>query len=328
MFKTFFMKSVLSIIIYGCISILSISTLHAQHSFTLMPLGVYGGSDEGNLSAYLIAPVGDTAFVALDGGTIHDGLRAARRHHFFKMDPARFQRQRIMAYLITHPHLDHVSGLIINSPDDSRKDIYGLPFTIKTLKNKYFTWSSWANFADEGEQPALKKYHYVRLKEAQPTAIKGTQMQVTAFELSHAVPGKSTAYLVKSRQNYFLYLGDTGDDQIEQSHKLSGLWTAVAPLLKAGQLKGISIECSFPDQQPDEHLFGHLKPTLLMKNLAQLDSLAGGGSDRHPIKNLPVIIAHIKPAGSNEQTIHKELRQQNQLGVRLIFPKRGKKILL
>lgn len=322
------MKGLLLYVMTCCLGLLWGQSATAQHSFTLMPLGVYGGSDEGNLSAYLIAPVGDTAFVALDAGTIHDGLRAARRRHFFKMDPAVFQRQRIKGYLITHPHLDHVSGLIINSPEDSRKYIYGLPFTIKTLKSKYFTWSSWANFANEGEQPALKKYHYVRLKEGQPTDIKDTHMQVTAFELSHAVPGRSTAYLVKSGQNYFLYLGDTGDDANEQSQQLGRLWTAVAPLLASGHLKGISIECSFPDEQPDNHLFGHLKPTLLMRNLAILDSLAGGRVGKPVIKDLPVIISHIKPVGSNEQTIHKALRQQNDLGVRLIFPKRGKKILL
>lgn len=300
----------------------------AQHSFKLVPLGVYGGSDEGNLSSYIIAPLHDTTFIALDAGTLYDGLRAARRRHLFKMDPSDYQRNRIKGYLISHPHLDHVAGLIINSPEDSRKPIYGLPFTIQTLKTKYFTWTSWANFADEGEQPALKKYHYVRLQPGQPTGLQGTKMDVTAYPLSHAVPGKSTAFLVRSGADYFLYLGDTGDDTNEQSHKMRDLWQAVAPILKAGHLKGISIECSFPDQQPDRHLFGHLKPTLLMGNLALLDSLAGGSETYHPIKNLPIIIAHIKPVGSNEQVIHKELRQQNTLGVQLIFPKRGKKILL
>lgn len=323
------MKRIYSIFIALAVILLCKATaVQAQHSFQIMPLGVYGGSDEGNLSAYLIAPIQDTAFISLDAGTIHDGLKAARRRHFFKMTPTEFQRRRIKAYLISHPHLDHVSGLIINSPEDSRKDIYGLPFTINTLKTKYFTWTSWANFADEGEQPALKKYHYVRLKEKHPTDIKGTHMQVTAFQLSHAVPGRSTAFLVRSGQNYFLYLGDCGDDSIEQSHKMQDLWTTVAPILQSGHLKGISIECSYPDQQPDRHLYGHLKPTLLMRNLSLLDSLAGGTATRHPIKDLPVIIAHIKPAGSNEQSIHKELHQQNTLGVQLIFPQRGKKILL
>ena len=323
------MKKLYSVLITLAVLLISgAGLLHAQHSFQIMPLGVYGGSDEGNLSAYLIAPIQDTAFVALDAGTIHDGLRAARRRHFLKMTPTEFQRLRIKGYLISHPHLDHVSGLIINAPEDSRKAIYGLPFTINTLKDKYFTWTSWANFANEGEQPALNKYHYVRLKEKQPTDIKGTHLQVTAFPLSHAVPGRSTAFLVRSGENYFLYLGDCGDDNIEQSHKMQELWTAVAPVLQSGHLKGISIECSYPDQQPDRHLFGHLKPMLLMRNLSLLDSLAGGTADQHPIKDLPVIIAHIKPAGSNEQTIHRELHQQNTLGIRLIFPKRGKKILL
>lgn len=305
------------------------SAVRAQgNAFTILPLGVYGGSHEGNLSSYLIAPHADTAFVALDAGTLYDGLRSARQHHFFKKHSRDFLKRNVKGYLISHPHLDHVAGLIINSPEDSRKNIYALSFCIKTLKSKYFTWSSWANFANEGEQPALKKYTYHYLKTGQETPLDHTKMFVTPFLLSHAVPGKSTAFLIRNGQNYFLYLGDTGDDSIEQSHLLHDLWQSVAPLIKKRQLKGISIECSYPELQPDNHLFGHLKPSLLFDNLAILDSLAGGTVDHSALGGLPVIIAHIKPAGDNERTIKTELAGLNQLGVRLIFPKRGKKIEL
>lgn len=305
-----------------------LAAVQAQNAFTLIPLGVYGGSDEGNLSAYLLAPGTDTAFIALDGGTIYDGLRSAKRHHLFKGDIRTFLRHNIKGYLISHPHLDHVAGLIINSPEDGRKNIYGLPFCIQTLKSKYFTWSSWANFADEGEQPALKKYHYQYLKPGTEAPLAHTRMSVTPYLLSHAVPGKSTAFLIRHENVYFLYLGDTGDDEIEQSHNLLALWTAVAPLVKSKQLKGISIECSYPDLQPDNKLYGHLKPALLMRNLAVLDSLAGGTRQHSSLTDLPVIIAHIKPAGNNEQVIKAELTDQNKLGVKLIFPKKGRKILL
>ena len=321
------MKRALSIIL-SLICIFCKNSLPAQPHFTILPLGVYGGSTEGNLSAYLIAPASDTAFVALDGGTIMDGLKAVHRQHYFKISPACFLRQRIKGYLITHPHLDHVAGLIINSPEDNPKNIYGLPFTIKALETRYFTWSSWANFADEGEQPTLNKYHYIRLKPEVPTVLKHTKMEVTAFELSHAHPGRSTAYLIKNNNAYFLYLGDTGDDKIEGSQRLHKLWEAVAPLLKSGKLKGISIECSFPEKQPDNQLFGHLKPSSLISNLTILDRLAGGTPLHHVIAKLPVIIAHIKPVGDNEQIIHKELKALNQLDLHLIFPKRGKRIAL
>ena len=32
----------------------------------------------------------------------------------------------IKAYLISHAHLDHVAGLLLNAPDDAPKTIYGL----------------------------------------------------------------------------------------------------------------------------------------------------------------------------------------------------------
>lgn len=299
-----------------------------SNSFVMMPLGVYGGSDEGNLSAYLLAPTGDTSYIALDAGTIYDGLKAAKKRHFFKKSGPDFLRRRVKGYLISHPHLDHVAGMIINSPEDSHKPIYGLPFCLKTLKSKYFTWSAWANFANEGEMPTLKKYKYQYLKKGEPTQLKGTRMTVTPYLLSHAVPGKSTAFLIAHKNRYFLYLGDTGADRIEQSQLLHNLWESIAPLVRSHQLKGISIECSYPDEQPDDHLYGHLKPALLMENLKLLDSLAGGTEDHPAIKDVPIIITHIKPAGANEATIKSELKKQNDLGVRLIFPKKGRKIAL
>ena len=43
-------------------------------SFTVVPLGVKGGLDEGNLSAYLVAPAGTTSYVCLDAGSLHQGI--------------------------------------------------------------------------------------------------------------------------------------------------------------------------------------------------------------------------------------------------------------
>lgn len=213
-----------------------------KSTFTVIPLGVKGGSDESNLSAYLITPKDSSNYICLDAGTIYDGLKAARKHHLFKGSLDGFLRQNIKGYLISHGHLDHVAGLIINSPEDAKKNIYALPFCIKILKTKYFTWSSWANFANEGEHPLLKKYTYKYLQVGKEMALENTSMFVTPYKLSHAVPGKSTAFLIRHNDDYFLYLGDTGDDANEQSNDLQNLWKAVAPLVATKKLKGISIE--------------------------------------------------------------------------------------
>src|SRR5579871_6633211 len=136
----------------------SISAL--AQNFRIVPLGVKGGIDESNLSAYMIAPKGSNNYVCLDAGTLHDGIEKAVENKVFNIPAEQVLRRYIKGYLISHSHLDHLAGLIINSPDDTAKTIYAFADCIETFKTRYFTWKSWANFADEGETPQLKKYHY------------------------------------------------------------------------------------------------------------------------------------------------------------------------
>jgi cAMP phosphodiesterase len=143
-------------------------------------------------------------------------------------------------------------------------------------------------------------------------------MLVKAFDLSHASPGQSTAFLIRDNKNYILYLGDTGADTIEHSHKLQQLWQQIGPLVKTKQLRAIFIEVSFPNEQPDKSLFGHLTPRLLMNELAVLDAYSN-----HALKGLPIIITHIKPSGDNEVKIKKQLQELNTLQVKLIYPEQG-----
>ncbi len=43
----------------------------AQNGFKVIPLGVKGGLDESNLSAYLVAASDSNQFICLDAGTIY-----------------------------------------------------------------------------------------------------------------------------------------------------------------------------------------------------------------------------------------------------------------
>src|ERR1700761_6070385 len=172
--------------------------------FKIVPLGVKGGIDESNLSAYMLAPIHSDNYVCLDAGTLHAGIEKAIQNKVFNAPAEQVLRRNIKGYLISHSHLDHLSGLIINSPDDTVKNIYAFADCINTFKNNYFTWKSWANFADSGEAPQLKKYHYKTLQPGNETAIENTEMTVTAFPLSHSNL-TSTAFLVKSNDNYILY---------------------------------------------------------------------------------------------------------------------------
>ena len=124
------------------------------------------------------------------------------------------------------------------------------------------------------------------------------------------------------KNNYFLYLGDTGPDEIEKSDNLAKLWQVVAPLIKAKQLKAIMIEVSFPDEQPDKALFGHLTPRWLMKELHELEKLSGQGS----LKGFSLIVTHVKPPQKGIEKIKQELAVENDLGLKLIYPQQGVKI--
>lgn len=300
-----------------------IAFAQAGNSFRIVPLGVKGGIDESNLSAYMVAPVGSNDYVCFDAGTIHYGIEKAVSNKVFNIPAEQVLRKYIKGYFISHAHLDHVSGLIINSPDDSTKTIYGLKSTLETLKTHYFTWESWANFADEGGAPQLKKYHYQPLTPDSLTAVTNTPMMVKAFPLAHSNL-TSTAFLLSNGNAAILYLGDVGPDEIEKSNKLHKLWEAIAPLIKNKNLKAIMIEVSFPNEQPDKTLFGHLTPNWLLKEMDDLATLTG----KESLKGFNLVITHVKPPQANIVKLKQQVRNQNKLGFNLIFPEQGKAIVL
>lgn len=318
MFRKYFNISVL------CVALLPVLAFgQIKPSFKIVPLGIKGGIDESNLSAYMVAPTGSNDYVCLDAGTLHYGIEKAISNKVFNIPAEQVLKKYIKAYFISHAHLDHVSGLIINSPDDSTKTIYGLASTLEAIKTHYFTWASWANFTDEGDAPLLKKYHYQALVPDSTIAVNNTSISVTAYPLAHSNL-TSTAFLLKSNDAYILYLGDVGPDEVEKSDKLHKLWLAIAPLVKSKQLKGIMIETSFRNEQPDKTLFGHLTPKWLMKELEDLATLSGVGS----LKGFNLIITHVKPPQSNISALKLQLKSENKLGLKLIFPKQGKAIEL
>ena len=313
-FKTIFTAVFYLIFIVG-----NAQNMPMSDGFRVIPLGVKGGLDESNLSAYLVAAGGNNNFICLDAGTINAGLQKVTINQLFGATSAEeIQKKHIKAYFISHGHLDHLAGLILNSPNDIAKPIYALPSVIDVLKNYYFTWNSWANFASEGDKPILNKYNYQRLEDKNELSIPNTNLNVTTFSLSHVKPYESSAFLVRNNQDYLLYLGDTGADTVEQSDKLSTLWKAVAPLVASKQLKSIFIEVSFDNSIADKALFGHLTPKLLMLELNKLNTLSSG-----TLINVQIAVTHIKPCDDCEENIKTQIAEANNLGLKIVYPQQA-----
>jgi cAMP phosphodiesterase len=304
--------------------VLNLSPLKAQtikntNSFSVIPLGVKGGLDESNLSSYLVAGAGSSQFICLDAGTINTGLQKAVQNKLFNERSAEsVQKKYINSYFISHGHLDHTAGLILNSPNDVSKNIYAIPSVIDVLKSSYFTWKSWANFANEGDKPILNKYNYTYLVPGVEIAIPNTELHVTPYVLSHVNPYESTAFLVRNNNSYLLYLGDTGADTVEQSNKLKTLWTAVADKVKSEQLKAIFIEVSFDNSMPNKSLFGHLTPNLLMQELETLNKISAG-----KLNKVKIVVTHMKPCETCEPSIMEQIKTANKLGLSIVYPKQG-----
>ena len=312
-------------------SLLPGQATRAADGFDIVVLGALGGIQDGNLSAYLIHPHADTRAVVLDVGTLVNGLRVADEKGAFNTiavpADSGFNKvgyvltETIKGYLVSHAHLDHVGGLIVASPDDSKKPIYALASVNSALLDTYFNWQAWPNFGDRGKAPQLKKYALEDLKPAASTPLQNTRMSVTAFPLAHDGV-ESTAFLVESDGDAVLYFGDAGPDAIEKSTRMAEIWAAVADKARQRKLKAILIESSYTSDRPDNLLFGHLTPKWIMQSLHALAEKAG----RDALKDLPVIVTHIKYALTREQPQKKmmdELQAQNELGVRFLLPEQG-----
>ncbi len=141
-----------------------------------------GGNDESNLSAYAVAVSGTDAYVCLDAGTLYYGIERALVAQLLSGTVFEVLRNNIKGYLISHPHLDHIAGLILNSPDDSPKPIYGLPFCLEAIQETYFNWKSWPNFGDRGTTAAPQQvslYGAIGADEEMP--LEGTSMFVQSI---------------------------------------------------------------------------------------------------------------------------------------------------
>lgn len=317
------------ILILG-ILIMSINTLAS--SFDIVTLGSDGGVKDGNISGYLLKSSKKDNFVSLDAGTILPGIEKGLKNGSFKgidipkdtewNDTGYIFREKIKGYLVTHSHLDHISGLVISSTEDKKKGIYALDNTVENLKNTVFNWKLWPNFGNEGEGFKLNQYSYNRVSGDKFVAINDTNLKVKGYPLSHS-NHMSTMFLIENEGDYLAYYGDVGPDKIEKTNLLEETFKVLGPLIKKKKLKGIMIEVSYDNSREDNLLFGHLTPKWLNKELKILERYSG----KNNLKGLNVIVTHIKPSlkknDNIRERIKKQLLESNELKVNYYFPQQG-----
>lgn len=309
-----------------------------QPAFKVIVTGAGGGVEEDNLNGYLLAGLNSDKFIMLDAGTLVSGIEAAVNSGSFYdifVPPQTglhktgyVFRHLICAYLISHPHLDHISGLVISSPADTTKPIYGSAHTIEALKKHLFNWEVWPNFATEGEGYALGTFTYHTMLPGQPQRIPGTAFEVTPFPLSHQEPYESTAFLISRYGEFVLYIGDTGPDELEGKGHLDAIWKNIADLVAQGRMHAIFIECSYPSARPDAQLYGHLNPNWLNSELLNLAKAVNPENPDTAISGLNIVVTGIKPSFNEDtkNTIHRELLEMNDTGVHYIIPEQGKRM--
>lgn len=309
----------------------------AASSFEVTVLGDKGGIQDGNLTAFLVRANQDSNYVSLDAGTLVNGLEVAAQQGAFSNVsvpkdnenslPGYILKEKIKGYLISHAHLDHVSGMVIASPEDSKKNIYGLESVNKAISDTYFNWVAWPNFANEGNGFKIGKYNYVNLPIGQTLPIDNTSLNVIAFPVNH--PVDSAAFVIENSDNVMVFFGDTGPDEVEESSHLNDIWHYLAPKVAKKQLKGLIIEVSFPNETQDKFLFGHLTPKWLFNELTKFEQISGGEGS---LQGMKVIIQHIKYSMKKEQNIRKVIKEQldelNSLGVEIIIANQGHQITL
>jgi 3',5'-cyclic-nucleotide phosphodiesterase len=334
-------RTISTIVILFFVSINCISEDTNRPKFKAIVLGSAGGLSEDNLTSFLLSPINENNFIALDAGTLNSGIKkAAERGSFSAIEVPEdsalsiegwILQNHIKAYLITHAHLDHISGLIINSPADSNKKIFGILQTIENLRDHIFNWKIWPNFGSAGQGLNLKKYDYVQLESLKETQIEQTSMSVIPFVLSHGNDHyPSTAFLINSNGYYVLYFGDTGPDIVEKADNMKNVWAYIAPLIKEKKLRAIFLESSFPSSRLDNMLYGHLTPKWMIHELSSLTSIVNKENPKSSLKDLPVVVTHIKPSikkdRNTKEIIRKELEELNSFGIKFIIPNQGDRL--
>lgn len=295
-------------------------------SFRLVVLGAAGGPVDRHTSAYLVSAGHSTwrkgCAVAIDAGTLVSGLKDlysqpdANKGDFLppiaKDKSAHEASWDVLEYYIsavylTHPHFDHIAGLVINSAGLSHlrpMRIAGLPSTLHALRTHVFNNVVWPNLTDDFGCGTLTLDYL-------PATVERSvndDLAIEPFPVSHGHNSESTAYLIRDCRsgNHMLIWGDVEPDGVARNPRNITVWRRAAELLLRHALVAVLVECSYPQTHGAAPLFGHMSPQHLIDELKTLATLVG-----RPQIDCPVVITHVKercvPGETARQTIKSDL---------------------
>ncbi|KAJ9267659.1 hypothetical protein DTO212C5_5898 [Paecilomyces variotii] len=159
-------------------------------AFQVIVLGPSGGPREDVVTGLLVRSTSSRwsmgSVVAVDAGTLLSGIIRTLEQHTAESEDGKaimkggpftglelphvtaqanaayIFREIIGAVLITHPHLDHLAGLAINTPlveaGSGPKTVAALPSVISAIKNHMFNDVIWPNLSDEDGGAGLITY--------------------------------------------------------------------------------------------------------------------------------------------------------------------------
>ena len=91
--------------------------------FQIVVMGCTGGPRESNLSGYLLSPMQQQEWIALDAGSLLTGIDSAiAKKNLDFNSSGEMLLNHVKAFLISHAHLDHIAGLVLNSQIDNGLD--------------------------------------------------------------------------------------------------------------------------------------------------------------------------------------------------------------
>eukprot|EP01117_Protostelium_nocturnum_P016288 TRINITY_DN6410_c0_g1_i1.p1 TRINITY_DN6410_c0_g1~~TRINITY_DN6410_c0_g1_i1.p1 ORF type:complete len:382 (+),score=88.32 TRINITY_DN6410_c0_g1_i1:59-1204(+) len=317
--------------------------------FTCIALGPEGGSDESLASSFLFKSFDSSinnGFATLEAGSIISSLRRALHSNaFYDVTTSIYDtdyaasvgimRNLLRAFLISHSHIDHLSGLAFGSQSelmDGKKKIFGTKETLDNLVEFVFNGIVWPNMSNRGNNP-IGMYSMEELSDQSFKELwEGSDLLASALPVTHgtlgSLPYNSTAFFVKNKnESQFLFFGDVGPDSLSLEPRNVDVWKRAAPLVVDKKLETIFIECSYDDSRPDHLLFGHLKPKYVLEELGVLASLVNANDPKESLRGINVVIIHIKPGtlevGDTKMRIESQLTKHNDLGVIFRFPRAG-----